>query len=75
MDNRTRAAMITNLLITFSKDFPVSESMGNLAVELLAKGLVTEDTTLTDYGRTVMDIVLKVAGEVLADNGLMKGDK
>lgn len=73
MNDRTRAAMITNLLIMFSNEFPVRESMGNLPVELVAKGLVNIDATLTDYGRSVMDIVLKVAGEVLADNGLMKG--
>ena len=75
MDDRTRAALITNLLITFSQDFPINESTGHLAVELLANGMVNDDTTLTDYGRTVMDIVLKAAGYVLADNGLMKGDK
>jgi hypothetical protein len=65
--------MITDLLLTFSGEFPVDHNAGQLAVEMHAKGVINLDTTLTDYGRSVMEIVLKVAGEVLADNGLMKG--
>ena len=76
MEDRTRAALTTCLLITLSREFPADEnSAGELVVEMLDKGILKFDTTLTDYGRIVMEIVLKAAGEVLADNGLMKGDK